>query len=215
MLIKSPPKEHPTCPEMKFDEKLSIPLLQPHTDPVVVSLKIDQMKVRRVLVDTGSTTDLITMDCLRQMKYEEKHLQPIKKPLIGFGGGRAIPLGTIVLPMSVCEKNKGQCLAVWLHCSWYKILLQHNGASISQQNQSRHSYSSNTPIIRMGWCLHRNIERRSKISSRMPHQYSEKWWAGSRVQTEEETRRSFCFKHSNFATKAKTRRYKCNSPIDV
>ena len=64
-LIKGPPKEHPTCPEMKFDEKLSISLQQPHTDPVVVTLKIGQMKARRVLVDTGSTTDLITMDCLR------------------------------------------------------------------------------------------------------------------------------------------------------
>ena len=66
--IKGPPKEYPTCPEMKFDEKMSVPLQQPHTDPVVVALKNDQMKVRRVLVDTKSTTDLITMDCLHQMK---------------------------------------------------------------------------------------------------------------------------------------------------
>ena len=62
---------------------------------MVVNLKIGQMKVRRILVDTGSTTDLITMDCLRQIKYEEKHLQPIERPLIGFGDGRVIPLGTI------------------------------------------------------------------------------------------------------------------------
>ena len=30
------------------------------------------------------------------MKYEEKHLQPIERPLIGFEGGRVIPLETIV-----------------------------------------------------------------------------------------------------------------------
>ena len=46
------------------------------------------------------------------MKYEEKHLQPINKPLIGFGGGRVIPLGTIVLLVRVGEKNKGRSLAV-------------------------------------------------------------------------------------------------------
>ena len=61
-LIKGLPREHPTCPEMKFDEKLSVPLHQPHTNPVLVTLKIGQMKVRRVLVDTGSTTDLVTKD---------------------------------------------------------------------------------------------------------------------------------------------------------
>ena len=111
-LIKGPPKEHPTCSKMKFDEKLSIPLQQPHTDQVVVTLKIGQMKVRRVPVDTGSTTNLITMDCLCHMKYEEKHLRPIDRPLIGFGGGRVIPLRMIVLLVRVSEKNKGRSLAV-------------------------------------------------------------------------------------------------------
>ena len=76
---------------------------QPHTDPMVVTLKIGQMKVRHVLIDIGRTNYLITMDCVRQMKYEEKHLQPINRPLIGFGGGRVIPLATIVLPVRVGE----------------------------------------------------------------------------------------------------------------
>ena len=46
------------------------------------------------------------------MKYEEKHLQPIDMPLIGFGGESVIPVGTIVLPVRVCEKNQGRSLAV-------------------------------------------------------------------------------------------------------
>ena len=111
-LIKGSPKEHPTCPEMKFDDKLSVTLQQSHTKPVVVTLKIGQMKVRCGLVDAGSTIDLINMDYNRQMKYEEKHLQPINKPLIGFGGGRVIPLGTIVLPVRVGKKNNCWSLAI-------------------------------------------------------------------------------------------------------
>ena len=58
---------------MRFDATTSQPLQQPHTDPLVVTLKIGQMKVKRVLVDTGSTTDFITIECLRKMKFEEKH----------------------------------------------------------------------------------------------------------------------------------------------
>lgn len=42
-LIKGPPKENPTCLTMKFEEKLSMPLQQSRTDPVVVSIKIEQM----------------------------------------------------------------------------------------------------------------------------------------------------------------------------
>ncbi|XP_057545947.1 uncharacterized protein LOC130824940 [Amaranthus tricolor] len=111
-LLKGPPKASSKGPVMKFDATTSQPLQQPHTDPLVVTLKIGQMKVRRVLVDTGSTADLITMECLRQMKFEEKHLQPLDKPLIGFGGSQVIPLGTIILPVRVGEKNESRTMPI-------------------------------------------------------------------------------------------------------
>lgn len=51
-------------PRMVFGE--GSPAIQhPHSDPVVLTLKVGLMNVRRVLVDTGSTADLITMDCLK------------------------------------------------------------------------------------------------------------------------------------------------------
>ena len=59
-------------------------LQQPPTDPLVVTINIEQKKVRWVVVDTRSTVDLITTDCLKQIKFEEKRLQHIDKPLIGF-----------------------------------------------------------------------------------------------------------------------------------
>ncbi|XP_057532955.1 uncharacterized protein LOC130810847 [Amaranthus tricolor] len=96
-LLKDPPKTTSNGPIMRFDATTSQPLQQSHTDPLVVTIKIWQMKVRRVLVDTGSTADLIMMECLRQMKFKENHLQPLDKPLIGFGGNQVIPLGRIIL----------------------------------------------------------------------------------------------------------------------
>ncbi|XP_057550569.1 uncharacterized protein LOC130828622 [Amaranthus tricolor] len=88
ILLRGPPKASSSGPTMRFDATTSQTLQQPHTDPLVVTLKIGQMKVKRVLVDTESTADLITMECLRKMKFEEKHLQPLDKPLIGFGGSQ-------------------------------------------------------------------------------------------------------------------------------
>ncbi|XP_057528222.1 uncharacterized protein LOC130806967 [Amaranthus tricolor] len=63
-LLKGPPKASSSGPIMRFDATTSQTLQQPHTDPLVVPLKIGQMIVKRVLVDTGSTADLITMECL-------------------------------------------------------------------------------------------------------------------------------------------------------
>ncbi|XP_057524865.1 uncharacterized protein LOC130804449 [Amaranthus tricolor] len=73
-LLKGPPKASSSGPTMMFDATTSQTLQQPHTEPLVVTFKIGQMKVKRVLVDTGSTADLITMECLRKMKFERKAL---------------------------------------------------------------------------------------------------------------------------------------------
>ena len=55
--MKAPPKAITGGPVMKFDATISQPFQQPYTDPLVVTIKIGQMKVKRVLVDTGSTAD--------------------------------------------------------------------------------------------------------------------------------------------------------------
>ena len=104
-MFEGPPKTTSSGPIMRFDATTSQPLQQPHTDPLVLTIMIGQMMVRRVLVDTGSTADLITMECLRKIKFEEKHLQPFDKPLIGFGGNQVIPMGTIILPVRVRERS--------------------------------------------------------------------------------------------------------------
>jgi hypothetical protein len=100
------------APEMIFNEKLGSPIQYPHHDPIVLTLKVGQMNVRRVLVDTGTTADLVTKDCLRQLKYETHHLQPLDRPLVGFGGSRVAPMGTIVLPVRLGKKGNGRSIPV-------------------------------------------------------------------------------------------------------
>ncbi|XP_057532805.1 uncharacterized protein LOC130810682 [Amaranthus tricolor] len=123
-LFKGPPKTTSSGPIMRFDATTSQPLQQPHTDPLVVTIKIGQMMVRRVLVDTGSTADLITMECLRKMKFEEKHLQPLDKLLIGFGGNQVIPMGTIILPVRVGERSGSRTMPIRFtsRCHLYSVL---------------------------------------------------------------------------------------------
>lgn len=60
-LQKGPPKAIMEGLVMKFDATIRQPLQQPHTDPLVVTIKIDQIKVKRILIDTGNVADLITI----------------------------------------------------------------------------------------------------------------------------------------------------------
>lgn len=46
------------------------------------------------------------------MKFKEKHLQPVDKPLIGFRGNRVLPLGTILLLLWVGERNKCKIMPI-------------------------------------------------------------------------------------------------------
>ena len=85
-------------PKMIFGE-VSQPIQHPHSDPIVLTIKVGFMNVRRVLADTGSTTDLITMDCLKQLKYGSEQLEKLELPLVGFGGNGVCPSGTILLPV--------------------------------------------------------------------------------------------------------------------
>lgn len=64
-LMRGPPKVATEGLVMKFDTTMSHPLQRTHIDPFVVIIKIVQMKVKHVLVDTGSAADLITMYCLK------------------------------------------------------------------------------------------------------------------------------------------------------
>ena len=41
------------------------------------------------------------------MKFEEKYLQPLDKPLIRFGGNQVLPLGTIILLVRI--GGRGNC----------------------------------------------------------------------------------------------------------
>lgn len=51
-------------PRMVFGEGIQA-IQHSHSNLVALTLKVGIMNVRRVLVDTGSTADLIVMDCMK------------------------------------------------------------------------------------------------------------------------------------------------------
>jgi hypothetical protein len=63
--------------------------------------------VTKILVDTGSSVDVLYAPAFDKMGYERKHLRPSDSPLSGFTGNSIIPLGGYTpLPLKFVQSNE-------------------------------------------------------------------------------------------------------------
>ena len=69
----------------------------PHTDALVIIAKVANSNVHRLLVDDGSTIDIIYLEEYKRMGLIESELCPSTSPLYGFKGDHVIPRGTVKL----------------------------------------------------------------------------------------------------------------------
>ena len=79
-----------------------------HNDPLVVQLKIATTMVRRILLDTGSSVDIITLECFKKLQYLEKALEVAGTPLVGFGGHATYLVGMKKLLVWIGENHKSR-----------------------------------------------------------------------------------------------------------
>uniref|UniRef100_A0A2N9ESE1 Uncharacterized protein n=1 Tax=Fagus sylvatica TaxID=28930 RepID=A0A2N9ESE1_FAGSY len=82
---------------ISFSEDDARNIHHPHDDALVVTLTIAGFLTRRVLVDNGSSADIIYLPAYQQMKVDKEQLKPIDIPLVGFTGDRVKPLGVVSL----------------------------------------------------------------------------------------------------------------------
>ena len=64
---------------------------------ITFTLTIAKYITRRVLVDNWSLADILYYPAFQQMRVSKELLHPVKVPLIGFGGMKVLPVGTISL----------------------------------------------------------------------------------------------------------------------
>ena len=76
-------------------------VLQPHEDALILTLGINDFDVRRILVDPGSSIDLLQMSAFKQMGFLPSTLENPERILSGFNGVSTTSLGDVVLPVQV------------------------------------------------------------------------------------------------------------------
>ncbi|XP_021722578.1 uncharacterized protein LOC110690061 [Chenopodium quinoa] len=81
-----------------------------HNDPMVFIMKIANLKVGRILIDTGSAADILA--ALKNLSFPEDALQDITHPLVGFGGNVIHPVRRIDLPVRFGQKGEGRDMVV-------------------------------------------------------------------------------------------------------
>ncbi|GAV76340.1 hypothetical protein CFOL_v3_19815, partial [Cephalotus follicularis] len=69
----------------------------PHDDPVVVTLLVELFTMKRILIDSGSSVDILYKHAFDQLRILADQLKPVKTPLVGFIGETIHPLGSISL----------------------------------------------------------------------------------------------------------------------
>ena len=78
-------------PVLSFSDENKVRTIQPHNDPLVVTLRIEGYDVNRVLVDQGSGTEIMYPDLYKGLNLKPEDLTCYDSPLLGFDVKVVIP----------------------------------------------------------------------------------------------------------------------------
>lgn len=92
--------------EVTFNFKESIDVLNPHHNALVISLGIANCLIKRILVDNGSSINIIYMDTMREMQVVENKIARQAMVSVGFSGEAKHIIGEIELPVWAEGVNK-------------------------------------------------------------------------------------------------------------
>ena len=99
----------------------------PHDDPLVIRAVVAKQTVHRVLVDNGSSADIIFASAFDKMGIVREKLELVSTHLRGFSGEKVLPLGSIQLVITLgdppCQAMTTARFLVVNASSGYNMLL--------------------------------------------------------------------------------------------
>ncbi|GAV87688.1 LOW QUALITY PROTEIN: hypothetical protein CFOL_v3_31114, partial [Cephalotus follicularis] len=106
----------------------------PHDDPVVVTLQVTLFTMKRILVDSGSSVDILYKHAFDQLRIPTDQLKSVKTPLVGFVGEMVHSLGSIELSVvtgtSPCQTQVEMTFLVVDTPSSYNAIIGRSGLNL-------------------------------------------------------------------------------------
>ncbi|CAL5430092.1 unnamed protein product [Camellia sinensis] len=84
-------------PVVSFSEADLEMVQHPHNDALVVFLQVGECQVRCILIDQGSSCDIMYVRCYKELSLHPYDMEQSNSPMVGFNGTPTWPLGTTIL----------------------------------------------------------------------------------------------------------------------
>uniref|UniRef100_A0A2N9HJA8 Retrotransposon gag domain-containing protein n=1 Tax=Fagus sylvatica TaxID=28930 RepID=A0A2N9HJA8_FAGSY len=102
MVVQKPPKNARLGDQViSFSEEYARGTHQPHDDALVVTINVAGFITRQVMIDNGSSADILYLPTYQQIRLDKDKLRPMDAPLVGFTGDKVCPVGIVTLPIIV------------------------------------------------------------------------------------------------------------------
>ena len=86
---------------LSFSEEDIRGVIMPHDDALMVTMTVANHAIGGILVDNGSSANILYWPALQQMGIDRDRIKPFGFPLVGFGKEQVYPAGIISLPLMV------------------------------------------------------------------------------------------------------------------
>ncbi|RWW58154.1 hypothetical protein BHE74_00035011 [Ensete ventricosum] len=103
---------HPAPPPKKREDMSGGEKHQSHDDVLVISTRMTNAYVKRVMIDTGSSTNILYFDAFQRLGLTDRDLAALTSTLTGFTGDSVSPLGVTTIPVTFGGEPKSKTLMV-------------------------------------------------------------------------------------------------------
>ena len=88
-------------PKIWFSDEDPKGVQLPHNDPLLLTLRVKNFLVKRILVDPGSSSEVLYFDCFKKLGLKEEDLREARTLLIRFSSKPVYSKGKVTLTVQV------------------------------------------------------------------------------------------------------------------